>query len=316
MQQLEPSKRNRIFRAGAIIIVLALIAGFFIMRQHAAKFSYTGVGGKYEEPDGNKSIVAMLPEYKVKKTEKPSTAHGYALLVGLTSVDPGAYGGYWDGTSGCAGCENDVENMKEILSPLGYEIKSLETEAATRGNILNALDDAVRKLQPGDIFVFYYTGHTGQIKDTNGDEEDRKDEILKVYDGPVIDDELNDRWIKIKNDNVRIVMISDSCNAGTSYKILTSFKQFTPAEYSSSKKMKAQFIFIGGCPDGEESRGDIYGGYLTLTLKETWNDGSFAGGYREFFDNIHDQLSYQNPQYKEYGPVSDGFRKQKPFTIE
>ena len=53
-----------------------------------------------------------------------------ALLVGLKRVDPNAYGG-WTGESGCWGCELDVDNIDNILRPLGYEIETLKTEAAT-----------------------------------------------------------------------------------------------------------------------------------------------------------------------------------------
>ena len=48
-------------------------------------------------------------------------AKGYALLVGLKSVDPIKYGG-WDGSNGCWGCELDVDNMERLLGHLGFQI--------------------------------------------------------------------------------------------------------------------------------------------------------------------------------------------------
>lgn len=78
-------------------------------------------------------------------------AKASALLVGLKSVDPTEYNG-WDGTGGCWGCELDVDNIERILTPFGYNIKTLKTAQATRDRILASLYRAAENVKANDIF--------------------------------------------------------------------------------------------------------------------------------------------------------------------
>lgn len=136
-----------------------------------------------------------------------------AVLAGLTRVDAAAYGG-WTGENGCWGCELDVDNIDRILKSQDYTTMILKTEQASRSAVLKALRGAADQLKSGDTFVFYYSGHGGQMPDANGDESDGQDETLVAYDGQIVDDQLNDIWLRFRR-GVRIVMISDSCNSGT-----------------------------------------------------------------------------------------------------
>jgi metacaspase-1 len=147
-----------------------------------------------------------------------------AILVGLCQVSPNAYGG-WDGVNGCEGCELDVENVEKILTPLGYTIQTLKTADATKTAILSTLETTAQTLTAGDTLVFYFAGHGGQQPDPTDDEDDGRDETLLAYDGEIIDDELNAIWLKLQRD-VRVVMLSDSCNSGTNYRNIRDV--FTP----------------------------------------------------------------------------------------
>lgn len=241
-----------------------------------------------------------------------------ALLVGLKSVDPKKYGG-WDGKAGCWGCELDVDNIAEILSPLDYQIATLKTKQATRSSILEGLKSAASTLKSGDTFVFYFSGHGGQQPDANGDETDGRDETLVAYDGEVIDDELNAIWTKFKT-GVRLVMLSDSCNSGTNYRNLRTIERPTPFKISptTSSRMKAQMIHFGGCRDGSTSNGYQSGGAFTIALCDVWDGGNFSGNYKAFQTAIKSKVSVENAQvvqYNEYGPVSSSFRNEKPFSI-
>lgn len=242
---------------------------------------------------------------------------GYSLLVGLTLVDPKAYRD-WNGVNGCWGCELDVDNVNHILKNQGYDIKTLKTAQATQENILNELDEAARKCIPGDIFIFYYTGHGGQQPDQNKDEMDGHDETLCAYNGEIIDDELNKRWLKFRH-NVRIVMISDSCNSGTNYKYIRDVTTRTPinplADQQISSQMRAQMIHMGGCRDSSSSAGYQSGSVFTIVLCNVWKGGDFQGNYRSFYEEIKKSIKGQIPQYNEYGPVKEEFRNQNPFTI-
>lgn len=242
-----------------------------------------------------------------------------AILVGLESVDPNAYGG-WDGA--CPGCELDVDNMANVLCPLGYanSTEILKTTEATCSNIFQKLDEAASALGTGDTLVFFFSGHGGQQPDLDGDEMDGKDETLVAYDGEIVDDQLNLIWLKFRY-GVRIIMISDSCNSGTNYRMRRNIPYSTPLKLLSpriAQGMQAQMIHMGGCEDSRSSWGSSQGGVFTLALCKVWNQGAFKGNYKDFLDAISQEVQSaqpgQRPQYSEYGPVTDSFRQQIPFS--
>lgn len=243
-------------------------------------------------------------------------ANGIALLVGLRQVDPQLHGG-WDGTSGCWGCELDVDNIEHILRPIGYQITTLKTEQATHDNIIQALKSAAEALKPEDIFIFYFSGHGGQQPDFNSDEMDGKDETLVAYDRDIVDDELNEIWLSFKK-GTRIVMISDSCNSGTNYKNVRDITTASPIaliQKGALIKMEAQMIHFGGCRDGFTSSGYLGGGAFTIALCNVWQNGSFLGDYPKFFRAIWKKTPDQDPQYNEYGMLTDKFRDSQVFKI-
>jgi len=77
-------------------------------------------------------------------------------------------------------------------------------------------------INPNDLAIIYFSGHGSRVRDDNGDEEDRFDEILITYDvklkGYDHEDHAlrDDRFVKLVNrlptDNVITVM--DSCFSG------------------------------------------------------------------------------------------------------
>ncbi len=250
-------------------------------------------------------------------------AKGIALLVGLKNVDSSHYDG-WTGENGCEGCELDVDNMNNLLIAEGFETTILKTESASHSNILQKLRSIVASLSNGDIFVFYYSGHGGQKADVDGDEEDGRDETLVAFDRVIIDDELNDVWITA-TEGSRIVMISDSCNSGTNFKLVngSEFPTIIPSapiqiivNESVEDDMKAQLIHYGGCRDSYAAKGHSQGGAFTQALCKAWENGDFNGNYKELLEKARTLIGTgQIPQYNEYGPVSEEFRSSKPFQI-
>jgi hypothetical protein len=87
-------------------------------------------------------------------------------------------------------------------------------EQATRDEVRNTIAAAAAELKAGDVFMSTYAGHGSQVPDFNSDEDDGADETLCLFDGMLIDDELYELWSGFADD-VRIVMISDSCHSGT-----------------------------------------------------------------------------------------------------
>ena len=135
---------------------------------------------------------------------------GISIHIGVNQIDPAHYG-----TDGILrGCENDARAMHSIASSQGYETSLLLTRDATSAKVLKALYSAAERLAPGDILLLTYAGHGSQIPDSDGDEDDRRDETWCLYDRMMVDDELYRTWAQFKP-GVRVFMLSDSCHSGT-----------------------------------------------------------------------------------------------------
>jgi len=142
---------------------------------------------------------------------KPAAAKAMSLHIGLNGVSAAAYSG-WDGP--LAACEFDANDMAAIAKSKGMRSTVLLTKKATRAHALAAMRSAARALKAGDLFFMTYSGHGGQVRDTNGDEADGQDETWCLYDGQLIDDELYFELSKFVA-GVRILVLSDSCHSGT-----------------------------------------------------------------------------------------------------
>ena len=142
---------------------------------------------------------------------KPAAPNAISLHIGLNGVSAAAYSG-WDGP--LAACEYDAHDMAAIAKSKGMKSTVLLTKKATRAHALTAMRGAAKALKAGDLFFMTYSGHGGQVPDTNGDEADGQDETWCLYDGQLIDDELYFELSKFTA-GVRILVLSDSCHSGT-----------------------------------------------------------------------------------------------------
>ncbi len=268
-------------------------------------------------------------------------ASGISLHIGLNFVDPSHYNG-WDGKLNA--CENDAADMERIAASQKFRTSLLLRENATRESVRKAIADAGANLQPGDIFFLSYSGHGGQLPDLNGDEPDGQDETWCLYDGELIDDELNELWIGFQK-GVRILVTSDSCHSGTIVKEATNnmvaFSSFPPrfmdsqhalSTYSSNRAfyddllmkqkkvssadIQASIIQISGCQDNQYSYDGTFNGAFTGALKRVWNGGQFDKNYLIFHRQIQYLLpAYQSPNYLVHGVRDADFENQRPFTI-
>ena len=134
-----------------------------------------------------------------------------SLHLGLNTVSPAAYAG-WDGL--LAACEFDANDMAAIARSRGMKPTVLLGKKATRKAVLAAMRSAAKALKAGDFFLLSYSGHGGQVPDTNRDEPDRKDETWCLFDGQLIDDEL---YLELNRfaAGVRVLVLSDSCHSGS-----------------------------------------------------------------------------------------------------
>ncbi|MFD3540586.1 caspase domain-containing protein [Streptomyces sp. NPDC058662] len=160
---------------------------------------------------------------------------GLSLHVGLNTVDPARYEG-WDGQ--LQACENDARDMAALARARGFSDTVVLTADGTVENVTAELRRAAGRLGDGDILLFTYSGHGGQLPDTAGPdrERDRKDETLVLFDRQFLDDELHREFQRFQN-GVRILVLLDCCHSGTGIESLANL--LTP------DALRAQF----GTPD-------------------------------------------------------------------
>jgi hypothetical protein len=132
-----------------------------------------------------------------------------ALTIGVNYV----------GTSSqLAGCVNDAEDWLGVLGDRGFECAVLVDGDATRAHMLDEMASLIAETGPDDLAVITYSGHGSWRVDRDGDEPDRRDEVICPVDysraGMIADDDLHKvftsghRW-------ARVVFISDSCHSGS-----------------------------------------------------------------------------------------------------
>ncbi len=277
-------------------------------------------------------------------------AKGIALTIGLNAVDPEHYGG-WVGTLNA--CEADANDMASIAKSKEFSVQTLLTKEATRIQVINEISNVAASLQSGDIFMLSYSGHGGQLPDLNNDDDDLQDETWCLYDGQIVDDELNGLYSKFAK-GVRILVFSDSCHSGTVTKAAyyqgtmgartsatvsaTMRYRFMPSDairrtYDLNKTfydkilretqqqdaedaVKASVLLISGCQDNQYSQDGDFNGLFTANLLRAWNNGKFKKGYKAFHKAIVSNMPPdQTPNYFWTGVHDKAFEKQRPFTI-
>jgi hypothetical protein len=274
-------------------------------------------------------------------------AKGISLHIGVNEIDPGHYG-----TNGAlALCETDAKDMRQIAKAAGFSDDILLTKKATRDGVMSGIKAAAASLSTGDIFFISYAGHGSTVPDTNGDEEDGRDETWCLYDGMMIDDELKALWKTFKP-GVRVLIVSDSCHSGTvsrapdwvmttdessltprylpeevSFRafrtnrtfyddVMKKLKELLSKAASSSGGGDASVLLFAGCQDNQKSYEKGQNGMFTSALLSTWNEGQFSGSYSKLYSRICSRMpSYQSPNLDKQGADVAAFVAQRPFTI-
>jgi len=221
--------------------------------------------------------------------------------------------------------------------------------------LLSAIGDAAEALDDGDILLLTYSGHGGQVPDTNGDEDDRMDETWVLYDRQVVDDELYALWAKFRP-GVRLAIFSDSCHSGTVAReavqavgedrvarsanggssdqprvkgmpddVIQSVYQHNKETYDEIQKsvppfdaedVSASVILTSGCQDNQTSLDGQKNGLFTQSLLQVWDDGHFSGGYRVFRKRVAQKMPpWQSPNLFIVGKRDRTFASQHPFTV-
>jgi len=135
----------------------------------------------------------------------------FGLFVGIEN-----YGGDWEDAPLC---DHDAEMLYEAFVDSDLMDRSngvvLTNRDANKSEIEDALDDLNLRLTEDDVFIFFFSGHGNQVKDSvryGDDELDGLDEALALRGGDLIDDDFADMLSELNAG--LIVVVLDACNSG------------------------------------------------------------------------------------------------------
>jgi len=104
----------------------------------------------------------------------------------------------------------------------------------TKSNMIGAMYWLVKDAKPNDSLFFHYSGHGGQTKDLDGDEDDGYDEVIYPVDYKtaryIVDDLMHDIMVKPLPPGCRLTAIFDCCHSGSALDL--------PYMYSTEGKIK------------------------------------------------------------------------------
>jgi hypothetical protein len=149
-----------------------------------------------------------------------------AVVVGINNYElpgqPQVGKRRWRNLSGAV---NDAETIRSLLvGRLGFrdqDVKLLTNEQAKREAILSTIQShLIEPSRPGDIAVFFYSGHGSQVVNSLSNEPDKRDESLVPADSAqgaldIRDKELAVLFNKILAQKASLTVIFDSCHSGS-----------------------------------------------------------------------------------------------------
>lgn len=193
-----------------------------------------------------------------KKPEFPTYPYSSRILLTFAIND-------YPGTDNdLKGCLNDQALMVSLFPT--FQARVFKNSQVTKAWFLRACEEALDQAQPGDKIIIHYSGHGTYVADTNGDEIDGYDEALYLFDGPLIDDRMNDLLKRIKP-GVDVGLLMDCCfsesntrnNDCVSQQVCSRFVR--PANYDQIPHIRIKEVFatdlpwvvISGCQENETS---------------------------------------------------------------
>jgi len=192
-----------------------------------------------------------------------------ALIVGVSD--------YQGEVNDLNGIDLDVAKAKQLFQSWGFETEELQNPL----DFEQKLQTYAQTLKPEDVFILYYSGHGSSAPDNSHDEVDGRDEYIVLSDSKtnhfLIDDKIN---LLLNNINARKLIIFDSCNSGTAYKILHQALpsdmqvKYIPApktlrdtsgENASvpNTSLNGSFLYFAACQDFEQSLASSQGSLFT-----------------------------------------------------
>lgn len=267
-----------------------------------------------------------------------------SLHIGINNVDSSYYGQIVPSLSGCI---NDMNNIRDLATSIGYFANTLANEQATRQGIQDEILRLGNLTDSDGILLISYSGHGAPLDESQGlnadDEETGNDQAWVAYDGFLVDDLINECFCKLP-ENLRIVVVSDSCFSGSITKVFgtlasefqtkrsISFAQvrailiqnnqkLDDIKFHSNKEPKASVILLSACTDRQFAFESNSEGLFTVELLKTFAEFIKTDNrninYPQFLDLIRAKIgAQQQPQFKTTGSYNEAFINQFPFSID
>ena len=237
------------------------------------------------------------------------------------------------------GPENSARAMRELAHGRGYLTELILGSDVTYARATAALLAAADVSQPGDIFLFTFSGHGAGEFDSDSDEPDIQDEALLLFDALLLDDDLRlSIWPKFRR-GVRVLIIADSCHSGTVATVPNSpapeaeraqvmeipietrqqhFRQYgrfyRKLAVPLLASIEASVLLLAACGDFETTLDGNPLTMFTAAMLRVVNEQS-PTDYRDLIAKIDALVGPQTPVLTPVPPPDQAFIAQRPFTI-
>ncbi len=197
-----------------------------------------GATGAYEI-----SFQGAMADWTERYPAGGDPAGKYAVVVGIDDY-PGT-------RADLRGPVDDAAMVRDVLiEKFGFSeqnIVFLRDGEATRLGIANAILRHLGQAGPDGTAVFFYSGHGTQLDENIGitgrldpESDDAKDEALAVYDGIILDEEVNFLLQQIEAENTLVLV--DACYSGTVNRAADALAKFIPEDQAAELRKPTSFI--------------------------------------------------------------------------
>jgi len=225
------------------------------------------------------------------------------------------------------GCINDIKNVRRFLTrQWGFKEGDIvmlmdqttnPRQMPTRQNMIDGMRWLVKDARPHDSLFFHYSGHGGQIPDTDGDELSGFDEVIYPVDyktaGVIIDDELHRIMVKPLPKGCRLTAVFDSCHSGTTLDLPFMYhhngrlKENHITERAQSQRMSsADVISFAACRDDQTSADTVQGGVAVGAMSYAFVTALTRKPVQSYLELLLSVRAIVQPHFQQKPQLSSG----------
>lgn len=252
---------------------------------------------------------------------------GRSLHVGIN-----IYGPTFPNAAELTGPEESALRMRDLVRGR-FDADLVRGPAATRENIEQKLLHAAEVSEPGDIFLFTFSGHgTSDVREIDPDRDELDDEAILLYDYWLYDDELRlNIWPRFRK-GVRVLMIADSCHSGSviraarrnqALQISPETREAHLQEHNGFYRqllvpvfapVEASVLLLAACGDNDETPdGSPVPAFTDALLRVVQEQD--PTDYADLIGKVRMLVGPQIPQLAFLPALDEDFIGQRPFTI-